>query len=345
MTSPMPQGSPESDLIPSTLGSLTIDHLEKTIGVYFIGYMFSMVLYGFTFFQAYMYYSRYPKDTWGTKTFVALIVGIDTAVSSLLSQTLYYYLVTLFPFTRGVELATTPYCAQLELSVISVFLAQLFYAWSIWTNSKNALTSGATALLATASFVLGTIMTVQLIQNPEFAHMEVNPNKAIAAISHGLAAASAILSFVSLSIGPVPKGFKPFKSVFDNLVGYSISYGGCAVIVQLAFTFVFVGAPSRHYWIPFHVVSTKLFVIGAITYLNTRESLEQRAQHKEDWSTGSGTRTFGNSGAIGTGGSVPHGGMDYGNVKPIVISVDHSTEREGDSEYRMKRAYDEPYQG
>lgn len=41
------------ELIPSTPGSVNLDDLEATLGVYFVGFMFAMVLYGFTFFRAY----------------------------------------------------------------------------------------------------------------------------------------------------------------------------------------------------------------------------------------------------------------------------------------------------
>lgn len=38
-------------LIPTTPGSLRLDELNATFGVFFIGYIIAMTLYGFTFFR------------------------------------------------------------------------------------------------------------------------------------------------------------------------------------------------------------------------------------------------------------------------------------------------------
>lgn len=41
------------ELVPATPGSLSLDHLEHTLGVFFVGSIFAMVLYGFTVFRKY----------------------------------------------------------------------------------------------------------------------------------------------------------------------------------------------------------------------------------------------------------------------------------------------------
>jgi hypothetical protein len=37
---------------PATVGSLSLEELERTFGVLFVGYILAMVGYGFTFFRA-----------------------------------------------------------------------------------------------------------------------------------------------------------------------------------------------------------------------------------------------------------------------------------------------------
>lgn len=44
--------SASSSLVPTTVGSLDLDQLERTLGVFFIGYVVQMIGYGFTFFRA-----------------------------------------------------------------------------------------------------------------------------------------------------------------------------------------------------------------------------------------------------------------------------------------------------
>lgn len=42
-----------SSLVPTTVGSLDLDRLERTFGVFLIGYVVQMIGYGFTFFRAF----------------------------------------------------------------------------------------------------------------------------------------------------------------------------------------------------------------------------------------------------------------------------------------------------
>ncbi|RDB27053.1 hypothetical protein Hypma_005052 [Hypsizygus marmoreus] len=315
-----------ADLTPSTPGSLSIDHLEHTLGVFFVGYMFSMVLYGFTFFQSYMYHSRYPNDLWVLKLVVALLCCFDTAVSVLLSQTLYHYMVELFPYTRGSELATDPFCAQLALAFIAVFVAQLFYAYSVWSTTKNALVSGVIAMFSTVGFVLGMIMSARLFQDPDFSHLAANPSKAIAAVSHSAIAISGLLSFGFLSLNPQPSVFKPLSSPFETFVSYTFSRGGAAFVMQFCLIFVFVGLPGTLYWIPFHVVATKLFVIGAITLLNSRTSSQAGSTRDDHWGSSQATRTIGGSSA----GNGAMSGLEFNHKRPIVIEVAQSTQQDMD---------------
>ncbi|KAF8069219.1 hypothetical protein FPV67DRAFT_1491496 [Lyophyllum atratum] len=306
-----------AELIPATPGSLKHEDLERTIGVFFVGYIFAMVLYGFTFFQSYMYYSRYPRDHWATKSTVALLCLVDTALTGLLSQTLYFYMVDLFPYTLTVEFATTPFCAQLLLSAIVVFIAQLYYAAGVWSATKNAVVAGLIALFSTAGFVLGIAMSVQLFQNRDLSHLASSPNKAVAGVYFGMVAASAVVASGFLSMSHLPAPYKAIRGPFDAIVSYVVSRGGAATIVQLALVFVFVGTPSRIYWMPFHVTAVKLFVVGAITMLNSRDGGETNLGKEERWGTSSAvTRTIGGT----TVGNGIQSGMEFTTGKVSRIS-------------------------
>ncbi|KAL0960682.1 hypothetical protein HGRIS_005710 [Hohenbuehelia grisea] len=137
---------------PSVPGAPDSQELERTFGVYFIGYVAAMVGYGFTFFQTYVYYSRYPKDHWGVKATVATICLVDTAASALMSQALYYYLVNLFPYITGLVEFTQTFNAEIGLAVFGNWVVQMFYAYRIWTLSKNVILGLVLAFIATAAF-------------------------------------------------------------------------------------------------------------------------------------------------------------------------------------------------
>jgi len=212
------------------------------------------------------------------------------------------------------------------LSVISVFIAQIYYAATVWATTKNWVVAGATAMLSTAALVLGIVMSIRLFEDNHFSHLAQNPNKAIMATTYGMVAASGLLAFFSLSTSRLPAPYKTLEGPFNILVSYVFSRGGAACIIQLALVFVFVGTPARIYWFPFHATAVKLFAVSAITMLNSREG-EVRLGNEGHWgSSVAATQTIGGSTITGSG-TVPGLEINHDKRTPIVIEVDRSVRR------------------
>jgi len=313
----------------------SLHELESTYGVFFIGYVVSMVLYGFTFFQTYVYFSRYPKDHRFVKLTVAALCLIDTATSALISQALYFYLITMFPFAIGLIDATSTFCAEIGLATLAVYIVQMFYASRVWSLSKSRFLLGAVVLTSSAGCALGITMTAQMIQHRAFSHLAIPHVRAVAASSQGLTFISGFLStgisFYYLQPSRKPS-MKPLDGWFDQVVAYTFSRGSAATVIQLAYFVVFATMPGKPIWMPFHLTVSKLYINSLLTLLNSRDVYHGQGVNEEQTISSlqakSGSMLTSSGRRSGTG--IRFNVVDTSSKPGITIEVSHTVERDGD---------------
>ncbi|KAJ7918940.1 hypothetical protein B0H13DRAFT_2433276 [Mycena leptocephala] len=71
-------------------------NLNTTLGAFQIGVLISYVLFGVTTTQTYMYYSRFPDDSWKLKTLVAFVWVGEMAHALCVGHTLYVYTISTY---------------------------------------------------------------------------------------------------------------------------------------------------------------------------------------------------------------------------------------------------------
>lgn len=255
---------------------LTLKELESSLGVLFVGYIVATIAYGFTFFQSYDYFCRYPFDHWTIKFTVTSLFLLDTVISLLTSHALYHYLVLLYPFTFGLINATHTYCAAIGLSIVAVFIVQMFHSAHIWTVSKNAFLSGALAFISTAAFALGLAFTAKISDNHEFASLAVHGVKGVIASGQALSAVAGFVTFCALcfyskSTQDVAIHPLDITALYEDFITYFCARGCAATIVQFGLFFSFLTMPNKAVWMPFYLVASKLFINSLLTLLNSRE--------------------------------------------------------------------------
>ncbi|KIJ47437.1 hypothetical protein M422DRAFT_28792 [Sphaerobolus stellatus SS14] len=260
----------------SSLGTST-KPLDTTVGLLLDGYILTMVLYGFIFFQSYVYYNRYPRDHWMFKSAVGILSLMDTAAVASITESLHFYLIVQFLDTfAGVDNARPTYLADNGLAAIAIFISQIGYAHRTWKLKKTPVISLTSAVFATGALILGLIMTARLSTHPSFDLLAENPGKIIMALWQALTFVSAVISFCQLCLWQntatltetEKKGW--LERSLDLFVGYGVERAGIATIFQLGYLIAFVAAPDKRYWVPFQLISRRLFVVSFITMLNCR---------------------------------------------------------------------------
>ncbi|KAJ7355163.1 hypothetical protein DFH08DRAFT_851858, partial [Mycena albidolilacea] len=243
--------------------------LQENIGVLFTGYSLSIIAYGFTFFQTYIYFSHSGSNSGGLNLLVGAVFALDTIASVLLSDITYFYMVTTFPFMGGLLSFDLKFAGYLLLSVITVFIVQLFYAFELWKLQENRVVSSTVGIIAIMAFALGLAMVVLIWNDSIVAHWSMLHMEVVIALFHTFTfLAAALIAFAqsppktpTMLIGRLPATFV-----------YLIPYGGLAAAVQFSCLVVFVVRPHKLFWIPFHLVANKLFVNGLLYMLNAHRT-------------------------------------------------------------------------
>ncbi|KIM89270.1 hypothetical protein PILCRDRAFT_218837 [Piloderma croceum F 1598] len=274
MSSPLPTAAP------------SLQELESTLGVLFIGFLVCIILYGFTFFQTYLYFSRFPKDNLWIKLTTGILCALDTTTSALISQAVYYYLIDQFLSPVGLLDATSTFCAENGLAILATFIVQVFYAARIYQIGPPSRPLFAIiSLTAVMGCGWGIVMTVQIFQRKRLADLGTPWMEVVAGISQGFVTLADIMIVGALALGlrrtrnprmRAPEGW------FDKFVTYFINRLVCVTIVQVAYVCVFLAMPSKQIWIPFHLVVSKLYVNTLLAMLNSRDALQGRGLNEEE---------------------------------------------------------------
>ncbi|KAH9927052.1 hypothetical protein B0H21DRAFT_839111 [Amylocystis lapponica] len=264
----------------------SLQQLNETFGVLLIGFVFAVSLYGLTFFQSYVYFSRFPADPVWSKYSVGVLWALDTATTTLLSQTMYNYLITSFLKPFDMLPVTSTFVAETALAAFGIFVVQTFYAFRIRTIKQgNPSTSILICTMALASLALGIAATVEISKQPLFYDFTTPTVKILLGAQYGLLTLCDLIVVVSLFSLLQPErhpGMAIYTSTFDYGVVCFLNRGTAFTILQIASLVVFLTAPSHQVWILFHFVTSKVYINSLLAMLNVRDAFRGRGMNEED---------------------------------------------------------------
>ncbi|KAH9847888.1 hypothetical protein C2E23DRAFT_473697 [Lenzites betulinus] len=296
----------------------TPTELTETFGVLLIGFIFTVTLYGLTFFQTYIYYTRFPHDARKTKYTVGLLWAVDTAITTLISHTIYHYLITdfLLPFSQLIT--TRTFLAEEALSVFLALVVQCYYAFRIYrVSGRRVVISAAIVLLGLAAFAFD-IGSVAKMTNQSMFHQVVSQSvKLTKGICWGLSIGADLLITASklwyLRPGVKPGMARP-DGWYEKAVVYGVNRGTSFTIFQIISLITLVTMPNQQIWILFHWFGGKVYVNSTLSMLNFRNSIRGRGL-PEEASQNQQVR-YGNddtNGSFSTGSGVSGGALDTTN--------------------------------
>ncbi|TBU39460.1 hypothetical protein BD309DRAFT_1022122 [Dichomitus squalens] len=310
------------------------DELTSTFGVLLIGFIFSVVLYGLTFFQTYIYYTRFPADHMGTKSIVGALWAMDTGATTLISHTIYNYLITNFLSAFDQLVTTKTFVAELVLAALLVLVVQCYYAFRVWSiTDKQVVIPLLLALLVLASCgkriaseksvyvltqtvvlaaALNLASVASIAQQDLFAHIVTHNVKLIRGIASALSVVAdfvivgAMLFYMQPARNP---GMVIAKGWFEKTVVFGFNRGTVFTAVQTLALIIFLAMPTSQAWILVGWVASKIYINSLLAMLNFRNTHRGRGVHEEDSlnqaaSNRSGSHSAAVSGARDTNRSV-----------------------------------------
>ncbi|KAF8179545.1 hypothetical protein K438DRAFT_1725811, partial [Mycena galopus ATCC 62051] len=251
-------------------------NVATTIGAYQIGVLISYALLGMTTTQAYIYYSRFPKDPKILKFLVALVWSCEIAHAACIAHTLYTYTVQDYGKPELLNRIPASFVTSIFFTGLVSACVQGFFAYRIYVLSGRWyflcilwVLSGLRCACAMVIFVAG-------LRHPEsIINLEAEWGWAITT-AWGVSVATDLAitgTLVLLLTRQRTNGQKKTVAVVDKIITWTIETGlltsGCGIIILICFQLM----KDNLIWAAAFVISARLFSNSLLASLNSRTTL------------------------------------------------------------------------
>ncbi|TCD61641.1 hypothetical protein EIP91_008129 [Steccherinum ochraceum] len=256
----LPAGTPGAPAVDTTLLAL--------LGPLLVGGLMSMVLYGITCAQTFVFYQKSLADRWPLKLTVFVLWFIDTFDVFLNGHILYYYLVV--NFLNPLALTVPVWSILLHVTVTAVSNCISVYHTSL-ANEREKLDSVyihqlATSIVITAKAFGRTFIGLQALSSLFYTDFA-------AVLAADLTVALSLTYFLHIS----RTGLKKTESLINVLILYTINTGLLTALDSSAGLVLFVVMPNNLVYVAFYLQLSKLYVNAYLATLNARETLRDRS--------------------------------------------------------------------
>ncbi|KAJ7832486.1 hypothetical protein B0H13DRAFT_2370921 [Mycena leptocephala] len=262
-------------------------------GPVFWGFCITLILFGVSILQGYLYFTRYHDRPW-LRCLAAGMLTLDCISIALISQSVYYYLRAQY---RVPDLRAITYASQMH------FVYQLYLARSAGNSATIMKVLVATILLGTVGLGGAVGCVIMMLLYPQAVSqtatipslwfnftllslivLDENTEglKVLSGIARGVRAAADILATVAmcLFLKSADNGITRPSSLLSSLMHLIINRGILVTAAQILLLVTFFATPNHLYWIAVHINTTKLYVNTFFGMLNARTALVERSmQH------------------------------------------------------------------
>ncbi|KAJ8487649.1 hypothetical protein ONZ51_g4038 [Trametes cubensis] len=260
----------------------------ETLGVVALAVIIGLMLYGLTLHQVYRYFKMYPKDLPCHKTFVAVVLALETWHTILWLVAGYHYLLQV----RFTDISRVEGHWSVRLSIVATALTvaatEGFYAWRVYLLGPQCLKWLVIPLVVLLLVCKGPFLATRVAADANFDTVlpRDQQQESKLAASYGLASATDVALAVTLVFlfHRSRVGLPRTNTILDILIKYTINTG--ILTSMLAFIFAIV-LPGNLIYAGFSIIGTKrTFEIPAFTrivyansvlaVLNSRNSIINR---------------------------------------------------------------------
>ncbi|KAJ7724768.1 hypothetical protein B0H16DRAFT_1384752 [Mycena metata] len=252
--------------------------LDNFLGAWLIGLIVSSVFFGVTCLQVYLYFTKHSaRDPVFLKTFVVLLLALDTLHLAFVSHSFYFATVT--NFGDYVELGTAPWSllVQMAVAVLLATCVQLFYAFRIYTLSNKSLVLPVMiGVLAFADLALAIATVHKTFQVKYFSLASEDLPYFAASLSIKVACDVLIASAMVYYLLRRKTGFHKTRNAINLLVTYSLRSGAITMMCAICHLATFVALPSTLIYAPFFFVLVRLYTLSFLSILNSRDHVREQ---------------------------------------------------------------------
>ncbi|KAJ6489569.1 hypothetical protein C8R47DRAFT_472277 [Mycena vitilis] len=229
----------------------------------FTGIMVSTFLCGITVVQTWNYFSsNSANDGWMLKSFVVILLLLDTVTAGLTVEVVHFYLVENFGNLETLGALPLAGVFEVGFNVVTVFLVELFFAHRVYLLFHRHLVMPAIIVtFSVAGLVAGIFIVVDISHDLTVAALAKPSMKIETALCNSFLALSDLTSTFAMSYafytsrGPI----KSTNSLLDKLLGFVVARGGLITATQFLTLALYVAQPTKLNWMPVHFMLSKLW--------------------------------------------------------------------------------------
>ncbi|KAH9072319.1 hypothetical protein EDB83DRAFT_215270 [Lactarius deliciosus] len=251
--------------------------IRNSYGCVFIGLIISVMLFGITTLQTWIYYWQYgSRDQKALKIFVAVIFLLDALHTTLCIYSIYWYLVLNFGNVEILDTIVWSMNFQIDINTLIDYMVHLYYARRVYIVGGSIVIPVIIVIFATACFALGLVFTVRANALKFWTHY--TPLIPVTCIGLGSAVVADILIAVSMCWFLYHKrtGFARTDSVILTLMTYSVHSGAVTSVLACTVLISFAVSPSTMYSGIFFWPMAKFYANAFLAMLNSRDYVRDR---------------------------------------------------------------------
>ncbi|EMD38581.1 hypothetical protein CERSUDRAFT_113765 [Gelatoporia subvermispora B] len=294
--------------------------LNSTFGAAYIGAMVTLVLYGITSLQSYLYYAYYPKDDRSLKFTVGLpstrlrslltsqayqvaaVWILDTLHVALVCYSMYYYLILNYANPLALFHGIWSLDVSVLINTLIACIVQTFFTQRVYQLTPQPWKYPVTGLIGAtvlAHFALGLETTVKFFQIQDFSRLsEISfsaalPFAIMAVLSDvAVAAALCILLHNSRTV------YHSTNHILYKLMVFAINRCVLTSLVAIVELVVFLKLQHTLWFLAIDFIIGKLYANSLLATLNTRRIISGKGLEE---SRGSGMTATSTSFRVGSG--------------------------------------------
>jgi len=261
--------------------------LDSTYGILLITLFLENILYGCGLLQTWLYFHWYPKDHWGIKTMVILLVIFETLQITLFFVATYQCLITNFGNMPGLGVITWFDETQMLASYLSAYTVQLYFAYCLYMlTGKQKFAPILIVVLALTSIAAGLAqITITLKRSTLFLHwqdIQIVPYILQSAATLACDIAITVSLLLNLSGHKKENIFSATNNILDKLMVNAINRGVLTALCAAINMILFFSMPNTFWFLIGMLLSGKLYMNSALATLNSRQYIKESAYLSTD---------------------------------------------------------------
>ncbi|KAJ7139300.1 hypothetical protein C8R44DRAFT_764194 [Mycena epipterygia] len=272
----------------------------QIFGPIFWGFCATLVLYGVSILQGYLYFTRY-NDKLFIRTVAGLMLFLDFLSMALICQSIYYYMLPYYGSLAPLNAVTGELSVECLISAVITFISQMYFVYQlkiVRNHTKAAsITTPLIVIFGIISLAGGIGCVTIMFTHPQAIFMHRNRAFVIlAGINKAFGAAADVVATIAMCIFLkfADTGISRTSSLLRSLMHLVINRGLLVTFAQILMLIVFFTSTAHLYWVAVHINTTKLYVTTFFAMLNARTSVldnenAQIAMSDHLSTTGSGT--------------------------------------------------------